>query len=166
MEPETAVFAAGCFWGVEDIFRKVKGVRETAVGYAGGHTENPAYQDACTGRTGHAEAVQVKYDPEEVSYRELLEVFWSIHDPAQVNRQGPDVGSQYRSAIFYQDERQKELAEQSKKEEQERHSRPIATEIAPAGKFWKAEDYHQKYHEKHGIACHVPNLDAIRHLMK
>ena len=147
---EKAYFAAGCFWGVEAAFRKVDGVTATAVGYAGGSSENPTYEEVCRGRTGHAETVEADFDPARVSYDDLLEVFWSEHDPTQVNRQGPDVGSQYRSAVFYTMPEQ-EAAAQASKEKHERvgtFSRPIATEITPASRFWPAEEYHQQYVEK------------------
>lgn len=148
-----AYFAAGCFWGVESAFRRVPGVTATAVGYMGGHTEQPTYEQVCSGRTGHAEAVEVEFDPSRVSYGQLLDVFWLCHDPTQVNRQGPDVGSQYRTAVFAADEAQAQAAEESKAY-QERHgtlSRPIATRIEPAKTFWTAEDYHQQYFEKRGL---------------
>ena len=147
-ETQKAVFAAGCFWGVEAKFRAVPGVADARSGYAGGHLENPTYRQVCGGDTGHAEAVEVVYDPAAVSYDQLLEVFWNLHDPTQKNRQGPDVGSQYRSAIFFHGEAQRAAAEESRDREQERRSRPIATEIAAAGIFWPAEDYHQRYLEK------------------
>lgn len=147
---ETATFAAGCFWHVEEAFRTVKGVVKTEVGYAGGKMKNPTYEDVCTDETGHAEVVHVEFDPAVVSYQELLKVFWSVHDPTQKNRQGPDVGTQYRSAIFYHTPEQKTIAEQSLKEEQHKHDKPIATEIVPAGQFYRAEDYHQKYLMKRG----------------
>jgi len=147
---EKATFAAGCFWGVEEAFSKIKGIIETVVGYTGGHLENPTYEDVCTNTTGHAEAVQVKYDTDKVSYEELLRVFWDIHDPTQVNRQGVDIGTQYRSAIFYHNNCQKELAEKSKKEldDSGRFKKPIATEIIEVKTFYKAEKYHQKYFQK------------------
>ena len=150
---EKATFAAGCFWGVEAAFRQVDGVVSTRVGYAGGQTENPTYKDVCSDRTGHAEAVEVIYDPEKVSYEGLLEVFWSIHDATQYNRQGPDVGSQYRSAIFHHNGVQAKAAMASKAELEKsgKLKGPIATEIAPAGPFYRAEDYHQQYYEKRGI---------------
>lgn len=154
---ERATFAAGCFWGAEAAFRKVKGVVHTEVGYTGGITENPTYEDVCTGKTGHAEAVQVEYDPSEVSYEELLDVFWSIHDPTTPNRQGADIGSQYRSVIFYHTAEQKRIAEESKRKLQEsgKFDRPIVTEIVPASTFWRAEEYHQCYLEKKGMGkCH------------
>ena len=149
---ETATFAAGCFWQVEVEFRNTDGVKDAVVGYVGGSTERPSYEDVCTGRTGHAEAVEVTFDPDEISYDQLLDVFWGLHDPTQVNRQGPDVGTQYRSAIFFHNPRQEEEAIASAEREQEKHRRRIATEIVPAGTFWPAEDYHQRYLEKRGLA--------------
>ena len=141
---ETAAFAAGCFWGVEDAFMGMKGVRETAVGFMGGNKENPTYEDVCGGETGHAETVQVKFDPGEVSYEELVDKFWQVHDPTQVNMQGPDIGSQYRSVIFYYSEGQRLAAEKSKEalEASGKAGGKVATRIEPAGKFWKAEEYH------------------------
>ena len=152
---EKATFAAGCFWSVEESFRLVEGVTATRVGYTGGDTDNPTYKQVCTDRTGHAEAVEVTYDPEKVSYEKLLETFWSTHDPTQKNRQGPDVGSQYRSAIFYHDEEQKKAAEASKAEleKSEKFRRPLATAIVPAEQFWQAEEYHQQYNEKRKSGC-------------
>lgn len=149
---ESAMFGAGCFWGVEAEFRQVKGVQSTAVGYAGGETQNPTYEAVCTDSTGHAEVVFVEYDPERVSYAELLDVFWNSHNPTTLNRQGPDVGSQYRSAVFYFDDEQKRLAEESKKrlEESGKYPQPIVTEITPAPTFYRAEEYHQQYLEKRG----------------
>ena len=146
----TATFAAGCFWGIERSFRQVNGVTDAEVGYTGGSTKNPTYEDVCTGRTGHAEAVRVEFDPAQISYEELLEVFWRIHDPTQLNRQGPDIGSQYRSAIFFHDEEQERAARASKEklEQSGAASRPIVTEIVPATEFWRAEDYHQRYLDK------------------
>lgn len=155
---EKATFAAGCFWGVEEAFRKVKGVADAQVGYAGGNFENPTYKDVCTGRTGHAESVEVLFDPEQVNYEKLLDVFWTIHDPTTPNRQGPDVGSQYRSVIFYHSEEQRRAAEESK-EALDRSGvlpRPIVTEIVPVGRFYRAEEYHQRYLDKHkGASCPV-----------
>jgi peptide-methionine (S)-S-oxide reductase len=150
METKKAIFAAGCFWGVESNFRKVKGVMNTRVGYTGGKFENPSYKAVCSHKTGHAEAIEITFDPSIVSYDELLNVFWSIHDPTTLNRQGPDVGSQYRSAIFYLNDDQREKAERSKAklEASKRFKNPIVTQIVPASKFWQAEDYHQKYNEK------------------
>jgi peptide-methionine (S)-S-oxide reductase len=151
-------FAAGCFWGVEDAFRQVPGVTSTTVGYTGGTAKNPNYKEVCTGRTGHAEAVEVGFDPSQVSYLELLAVFWKSHDPTTMNRQGPDVGTQYRSAIFYHDAEQEEEASASKTVLEKDHvfKRPIVTEIVPAGEFYRAEEYHQQYFEKTGNrACHT-----------
>jgi peptide-methionine (S)-S-oxide reductase len=153
-----ATFGAGCFWGVEAAFRQIPGVVSTAVGYLGGTMENPTYYDVCTGRTGHAEVVEVTYDPDRVTYDDLLTVFWENHDPTTLNRQGPDVGTQYRSAIFYQDDDQKEAAIRSKDERDRSGSyhRPIVTEITPATEFYMAEDYHQQYLEKRGLSsCHI-----------
>ena len=146
----TATFAAGCFWGIERSFRQVNGVTDAEVGYTGGSTKNPTYEDVCTGRTGHAEAVRVEFDPAQISYEELLDAFWRIHDPTQLNRQGPDIGSQYRSAIFFHDEEQERAARASKEKlgQSGAASRPIVTEIVPAVEFWRAEDYHQRYIER------------------
>lgn len=152
---ETATFAAGCFWGVEAGFRQMPGVIDAMSGYTGGHTENPSYRDVCSDTTGHAEAVRVTYDPDRVSYDELLSVFWQLHDPTTSNRQGPDVGSQYRSAIFVHDADQREHAKASLQREQHNYAVPIVTEIVDAPAFYPAEDYHQRYFEKHGAACHV-----------
>jgi peptide-methionine (S)-S-oxide reductase len=155
---EKATFGAGCFWGVEAAFRQIEGVTATAVGYAGGTLHNPTYQDVCTGRTGHAEVVEVEFDPARVSYEELLKVFWENHDPTTLNRQGPDVGEQYRSAIFYHTPEQEAAARASKAalEESGKHRRPIVTEITAAPTFYRAEDYHQQYFEKRGIShCHI-----------
>ena len=153
-----ATFGAGCFWGVEAAYRQVPGVLSTRVGYLGGTMENPTYKDVCSGRTGHAEVVEVTYDPERISYDDLLTVFWENHDPTTLNRQGPDVGVQYRSAIFYHDDAQKAAAEASKAERDRsgKYRRPIVTEITPASTFYEAEDYHQQYLEKRGLAsCHI-----------
>ena len=146
------MFGAGCFWGVEATFRKIKGVTDAAVGYAGGTTENPTYEDVCTDETGHAEVVYLEFDPAEVSYRQLLDVFWSNHDPTTRNRQGPDFGTQYRSVIFYYTPEQKTAAEESKDELERsgRFRRPIVTQIEPAPQFYRAEEYHQRYLEKRG----------------
>jgi len=155
---EKATFAAGCFWGVEATFRQMPGVVSTQVGYTGGQTENPTYKEVCTDRTGHAEAVEVEFDPAKVAYSDLLKVFWENHDPTQVNRQGPDWGSQYRSAIFFHSpEQQKEaLASKESLEKAHRFPKPIATQIVPAVEFYPAEEYHQQYLEKRGLAsCHV-----------
>ena len=147
-----ATFGAGCFWQVEADFRQLPGVRKTEVGYSGGTKDHPTYEDVCTDRTGHAEVVRVEYDADRISYRDLLEVFWKGHDPTQLNRQGPDVGTQYRSVIFVHDDEQRRDADESKQQAQARHSRPIVTEIEPAAKFWPAEDYHQRYLEKRGLS--------------
>ena len=153
---EKATFAAGCFWGVEHAFRQIDGVTSTAVGYIGGAAENPTYEAVCTDRTGHAEAVEVEFDPQQVSYETLLEAFWTCHDPTQANRQGPDVGSQYRSAIFFHGQEQQATAERSRENRQAHLAKPIATEITPAAVFWQAEDYHQQYLEKRGmVSCHI-----------
>ncbi len=153
-----AIFAAGCFWGVEATFRQLPGVIATRVGYTGGKLPNPTYKDVCTDRTGHAEAVEVEYDPNQLSYENLLDVFWENHDPTQLNRQGPDWGTQYRSAIFFTNPEQEAAAKASKKrlEESGRYRQPIVTQIVPASAFYEAEDYHQQYLEKRGLAsCHI-----------
>jgi peptide-methionine (S)-S-oxide reductase len=153
-----ATFAAGCFWGVEAAFRQIAGVLGTAVGYTGGQSQNPTYEQVCTDRTGHAEAVEVEFDPAKVSYDQLLAVFWQNHDPTQLNRQGPDYGSQYRSAIFYHTPEQQAAAEASMKQlaESGKFNRPIATQIVPAAEFHRAEEYHQQYLEKRGqSSCHI-----------
>jgi peptide-methionine (S)-S-oxide reductase len=155
---EKATFAAGCFWGVEATFRALPGVTATRVGYTGGGTDKPTYEDVCTDRTGHAEAVEVTYDPAKISYDDLLKVFWENHDPTTLNRQGPDVGTQYRSAIFYHSPAQEKAARASKERLEQSHAfrRPIVTQIVPAVEFWQAEDYHQQYLEKRGLAhCHI-----------
>jgi len=151
---EKATFAAGCFWGVEEAFRTLKGVVSTRVGYTGGHTKNPTYEDVCTGATGHAEAVEVTFDPAVISYDQLLDVFWSTHDPTTPNRQGPDVGEQYRSAIFYHDKAQEVAARASKERAQKsgEFKREIVTQILPAPEFYQAEEYHQQYLKKRGIS--------------
>jgi len=151
---EKGTFAAGCFWGAEEAFRQVKGVVSTAVGYTGGSFKDPTYKDVCSGKTGHAEAVEIEYDPSLVSYEELLSVFWENHDPTTLNRQGPDIGTQYRSAIFFHTPEQKAAAIASKENLQKsgRYKNPISTEIAPASQFYRAEDYHQQYVEKRGSA--------------
>ncbi len=147
---EKATFGAGCFWGVEAAFRQVKGVKSTSVGYMGGWMENATYRDVCSGETGHAEAVQVEYDPAEVSYEELLKVFWDIHDPTTLNRQGPDAGTQYRSVVFFHNAEQEAAAKASKEKLQDsgRFNRKVVTEIKPASEFYRAEEYHQQYLEK------------------
>lgn len=152
-----ATFGAGCFWGVEARFSQVDGVTDTAVGYMGGHTERPTYEEVCTGRTGHAEVVEVRFDSQWISYEQLLDVFWAVHDPTQVNRQGPDVGRQYRSVIFYHDEEQRMAAEISLKRlaDSGRCQGPIATSIEPAGTFWRAEEYHQQYLARQNAACGI-----------
>jgi peptide-methionine (S)-S-oxide reductase len=153
-----ATFAAGCFWGVEAAFRQLPGVTATRVGYLGGKTVNPTYKDVCTDTTGHAEAVEINYDPAKLSYDQLLQVFWENHDPTQLNRQGPDFGKQYRSAIFFHDAEQEAAAKESKEqlEKSRRFSKPIVTQIVPAVTFYEAEDYHQQYLEKRGLAtCHI-----------
>jgi peptide-methionine (S)-S-oxide reductase len=149
---ETATFAGGCFWGVEDAFRRIPGVTSTRVGYTGGVTESPSYRDVCSHRTGHAEAVEVTYDTSRTSYEQLVDAFFDIHDPTQMNRQGPDVGDQYRSAIYVHDSRQREIAEEARQrlDAEHRFRRPIVTEITEAPTFWEAEDYHQQYFEKRG----------------
>lgn len=157
MTTEIATFGAGCFWGVEAAFSRVPGVIEAVSGYSGGHTENPTYKDVCTDETGHAEVVQVTYDPAKVSFEKLLDVFWAMHDPTQVNRQGPDFGSQYRTAIFFHSPEQEAIAKKVKAElnASGKFKRPIATEITAAGPFYRAEEYHQKYLEKRGAtSCH------------
>ena len=151
-----ATFAAGCFWGVEAAFRQVEGVRSTNVGYTGGATQDPSYEQVCAGNTGHAEAVEVAFDPDRVSYDDLLQVFWENHDPTSLNSQGHDRGSQYRSAIFFQDTEQQAAAATSLKAAQKNHTRPIVTEITRATEFYPAEDYHQQYLEKRGLAqCRI-----------
>lgn len=153
-----ATFGAGCFWGTEVTFRNVPGVITATSGYMGGTLENPTYEDVCTDKTGHAEVVEVEYDPSRVSYEQLLDVFWENHDPTTRNRQGPDVGTQYRSAIFYYDDAQRDAALASKDalDRSGRFKKPIVTEVTPASTFYRAEEYHQRYLEKHGLAhCHV-----------
>ncbi len=155
---EKATFAAGCFWGVEAAFRQVPGVTATSVGYMGGKLKSPTYQDVCTDRTGHAEVVEVQFDPSEVTYEQLLEVFWQSHNPTTLNRQGPDVGTQYRSAIFTHNADQEAASRASKErlEQARAFPKPIVTEITPAQEFWRAEEYHQQYLEKRGLAqCHI-----------
>ena len=154
----TAMFGAGCFWGVEEIFRQLPGVTATAVGYAGGATDNPTYQEVCTNRTGHAEVVEVQYDPTKIAYEKLLEVFWDNHNPTTLNRQGPDSGTQYRSVIFYYSPEQQAAAEQSKMalEKSGKWKQPVVTQIVPAAPFFRAEEYHQQYLAKRGLSnCHI-----------
>jgi len=154
---EKATFAAGCFWGVETLFRGIPGVSDAPVGYIGGHTENPTYRDVCSGGTDHAEAIEVTFDPAQVNYQTLLDVFWANHNPTTPNQQGPDIGSQYRSAVFYHSDKQKQLAEETKARlnHSGKFKRPIVTEIVPAVTFYRAEEYHQRYDEKHGRSCHI-----------
>jgi peptide-methionine (S)-S-oxide reductase len=155
---EKATFAAGCFWGVEAAFRKLKGVLSTTVGYSGGETKSPTYEEVCRDRTGHAEVVLVEYNPFVISYEQLLNLFWEVHDPTQLNRQGPDVGSQYRSVIFYHTSEQMAAALVSKEKAQKKQKKPIVTEVLPAVGFYRAEDYHQQYLEKRGLSsCHLSN---------
>jgi peptide-methionine (S)-S-oxide reductase len=170
---DTATFGAGCFWCVEAVFQQMKGVEQVKSGYAGGHVENPTYEQVCTGETGHAEVIQIKYDPKVVSFDELLEVFWKTHDPTTLNRQGNDVGTQYRSAVFYHDEKQKALAEKYKAELDEAgaFSGKIVTEITPAAKFYEAEEYHQNYYKNNPSQgyCRVviaPKVDKFRKVFK
>jgi len=159
---QVATFAAGCFWGVEETFRKIKGVKSTMAGYTGGTFKNPTYEDVCTDETGHAEAVQIQYNPKEVSYEQLFKVFWSIHDPTTKNRQGPDIGSQYRSMISYHTPEQEALARKSKEELERsgKFKKKIVTEIVPASIFYKAEEYHQKYYQKRGGGiCYIQTTE-------
>jgi methionine-S-sulfoxide reductase len=166
MDRQTATFAAGCFWGVEYVFRRVPGVLDVQVGYTGGITKNPTYREVCSHTTGHAEAAQVTFDPELVTYDQLLEVFWAMHDPTQVDRQGPDIGDQYRSAIFTHTPEQQSAAEASKASAQARFSRPIATAVLPVTTFYSAEDYHQDYYAKtgHEPYCHAVPVGVLRNL--
>ena len=158
MKTDKATFAAGCFWGVESAFRQVPGVIDTQVGYTGGKAANPTYKEVCTDATGHAEAIEITFDPDKVSYQALVELFFKMHDSTQVNRQGPDVGTQYRSAIFYHSPEQKVAAEAAKDalEKSGKYKKPVVTQILPAGPFYRAEEYHQRYFEKNGgPACHI-----------
>jgi methionine-S-sulfoxide reductase len=166
MTEEMATFGAGCFWGVEYVFGRVPGVGSTQVGYSGGRTANPTYEDVCSHATGHAEVCQVAFDPERVSFDQLLEVFWAMHDPTQVDRQGPDVGDQYRSCILTHSPEQQAAAEESRTRAQERFDRPIATEIRPLSTFYPAEDYHQDYYAKtgHQPYCHVVPTKVLEDL--
>ena len=161
MNEKKATFGAGCFWGVEAAFRRLDGVGRTRVGYAGGDVDNPSYEQVCYSGTGHAEVVEVTFDDERIPYEQLLAVFWAEHDPTQLNRQGPDVGDQYRSVIFVQDEEQRAAAESSKQVVQSRISRPVVTQIEAAQTFWEAEDYHQQYLEKRGLASCTARLAAV-----
>jgi len=155
--PETAIFAAGCFWGVQYYLDQIPGVLETVVGYTGGHAENPSYEEVCTGRTGHAEAVKVTYNPEQIDFETLLKHFFRLHDPTQINRQGPDIGTQYRSAIFCSTPEQREQVREAKRNLQATLGKPVATEIRPLMPFYEAEDYHQKFTQRTGRGmCHVP----------
>jgi peptide-methionine (S)-S-oxide reductase len=161
MTEKIATFGAGCFWGVEAAFRNLDGVIKTRVGYAGGTVDNPTYKEVCSDRTGHAEVVEVTYDPEQVPYERLLAVFWAEHDPTQVNRQGPDIGAQYRSVVFVHDAEQRAAAEASRARVQDRLIRPVATSIEDAPPFWEAEDYHQQYLEKRGLASCTAQLAGV-----
>ncbi len=154
MAVEKATFAAGCFWGVESRFRSVQGVIDTQVGYTGGHTKNPTYSQVCGHDTGHAEAIEIQFDPKIITYKQLLDVFWDMHDPTLKNRQGPDIGSQYRSAIFFHTPNQEAIAKEEK-EALIKSGMKIVTEITPAGPFYRAEEHHQRYHEKHGGSCSI-----------
>ena len=166
MPEEQATFGAGCFWGVEYVFRRVPGVTQVRSGYSGGIIPNPSYEQVCSHTTGHAEVAQVTFDPERVSYDQLLEVFWAMHDPTQVDRQGPDIGDQYRSVIFTHSEEQRSAAEASLQRAQDRFTRPIATKIEPLQAFYPAEDYHQEYYEKNGKVpyCHVVPVGTLEDL--
>lgn len=151
-----ATFAAGCFWGVEAAFLELPGVSDAVSGYTGGSVPDPSYREVCTGRTGHAEAVEVTFDPQAISFEQLLDAFWKMHDPTTRDRQGPDVGSQYRSAIFFHSAEQERAARESLEREQSAQQRPIVTEVTAAGPFYRAEEYHQRYFERNGAACHIP----------
>lgn len=167
LSTQKATFAAGCFWGVESVFKQIPGVISTRVGYTGGHTENPNYAEVCTDKTGHAEAIEIVFDPNRVAYAELLTVFWQNHDPTTLNRQGPDTGTQYRSAIFYHDAEQAKIAQDSKRalEKARQFARPIVTEIKPATIFYPAEEYHQNYCEKNNIPhCTLSSANSKNHL--
>ena len=161
MVEKKATFGAGCFWGVEAAFRRTQGVTGTKVGYAGGGVDNPTYEQVCSDTTGHAEVVEVTYDPEQVPYEQLLTIFWLEHDPTQLNRQGPDVGSQYRSVVFVHDDEQRAAAEASREAVQARFTRPVVTQIEDAPPFWEAENYHQQYLEKRGLASCTPRLAVV-----
>jgi len=159
---QKATFAAGCFWSVELVYQREPGVLKTEVGYTGGHVKNPTYEQTCSGTTGHAESVQVEFDPKQVSYERLLEIFWNKHDPTTPNRQGNDIGSQYRSAIFYHNDEQKALAEAGVVEQTKKRGKQVVTEVKPAGEWWKAEEYHQRYLEKGGQCSAKGDKTAIR----
>jgi len=161
MAEQKATFGAGCFWGVEAAFRRLDGVTGTRVGYAGGSVDNPSYEQVCYDKTGHAEVVEVTYDEEKVPYEQLLTIFWAEHDPTQLNRQGPDVGDQYRSVVFTHSTEQRAAAEASRERVQSRFSRPVVTQIEDAPPFWEAEDYHQQYLEKRGLASCTPRLATV-----
>jgi peptide-methionine (S)-S-oxide reductase len=161
MAEKKAMFGAGCFWGVEAAFRRTQGVTGTKVGYAGGAVDNPSYEQVCSDTTGHAEVVEVTYDDEQVPYEQLLTIFWLEHDPTQLNRQGPDVGSQYRSVVFVHDDEQRAAAEASREAVQARFTRPVVTQIEDAPPFWEAEDYHQRYLEKRGLSSCTPRLATV-----
>ena len=160
---EKAMFGAGCFWGVEDFFRQVPGVSDAISGYAGGHVDNPTYKQVCTDKTGHAEVVEVTFDPAKVSYATLVDLFFKMHNPTQLNRQGPDVGTQYRSVIFAHSPEQKRVAEERKAAAgaSGRYKGPIVTTIEDAVPFWRAEDYHQRYFQKNGGSCHVSYVEVV-----
>jgi peptide-methionine (S)-S-oxide reductase len=166
MDLEQATFAAGCFWGVEYVYRRVPGVTDVKVGYSGGRVENPTYEQVCYSGTGHAEVAQVTFDPSKVTYEQLVDIFWAMHDPTQVNRQGPDVGDQYRSVIFTQSDEQRQTAEASKERAQSKFRKPIATTIEPLDKFYLAEGYHQEYYEHKGSQpyCHVVPVKELERL--
>jgi peptide-methionine (S)-S-oxide reductase len=164
---EKATFGAGCFWCIEAVFQRIKGVKSVISGYSGGKVENPTYEEVCSGRTGHAEVVQITFDPKVISYEEILDVFWKVHDPTSLNRQGPDEGTQYRSIILYHDEEQKRIAEKSRAEVSKSFDKPIVTEIRPLTKFYKAEDYHQDYYNRNRNApyCRLvihPKLEKLK----
>jgi peptide-methionine (S)-S-oxide reductase len=160
---EKATFGAGCFWGVEQFFREVPGVIDAVSGYSGGAVDNPSYKQVCSDKTGHAEVVEVSFDPAKVGYATLVDLFFKMHDPTQLNRQGPDVGTQYRSAIFTHSPEQARVAQERLEAARGRYKRPIATVIEPASPFWRAEEYHQRYFEKHGGHCHVSYADVAEH---
>lgn len=168
---ELATFGGGCFWCLEAVFKQVPGVVSVTSGYAGGYTKNPTYKEVCSGTTGHAEVIQIEYDPKKISYRELLDIFWKSHDPTSLNRQGADVGTQYRSIILYHNEEQKKIAEESKKDVSKYYDKPIVTEIVPLNAFYKAEEYHQNFYEKNPdysycVLAIKPKLEKIQKLLK